>query len=68
MRACAARLWLGGIGLCLAVSAAQAAVRASFDVKPEQDLNLKTPATSTTNALSEIATRREVAKCVATKM
>jgi alpha-N-acetylglucosaminidase len=38
MRACAARLWLGGIGLCLAVSAAQAAVRASFDVKPEQDL------------------------------
>ena len=38
MRACAARLWLGGIGLCLAVSAAPAAVRASFDVKPEQDL------------------------------
>jgi alpha-N-acetylglucosaminidase len=38
MRACAARLWLGGIGLCLAVSAAPAEVRASFDVKPEQDL------------------------------
>jgi alpha-N-acetylglucosaminidase len=38
MRACAARLWLGGIGLCLAVSVTQAAVRASFDVKPEQDL------------------------------
>jgi alpha-N-acetylglucosaminidase len=37
-RACSARLWLGGIGLCVAVSAAQAAVRASFDVKPEQDL------------------------------
>ena len=38
MRAGAARLWLGGIGLCLAVSAAQAALSASFDVKPEQDL------------------------------
>ena len=38
MRTCAARLWLGGIGLCLAVTAAQAAVHASFDVKPEQDL------------------------------
>jgi alpha-N-acetylglucosaminidase len=38
MRAGAARLWLGGIALCVALSAAQAAVRASFDVKPEQDL------------------------------
>jgi alpha-N-acetylglucosaminidase len=34
----ASRLWLGGIGLCLALSAAQAAVHASFDVKPEQDV------------------------------
>jgi alpha-N-acetylglucosaminidase len=37
MRTSAARLCLGSIGLCLVLSA-QAAVRASFDVKPERDL------------------------------
>jgi alpha-N-acetylglucosaminidase len=37
MLASASRIWLGGIGLCLALTAAQAAERASFDVKPEQN-------------------------------
>jgi alpha-N-acetylglucosaminidase len=32
----ASRIWLGAIGLCLALSAARADARASFDVKPEQ--------------------------------
>jgi alpha-N-acetylglucosaminidase len=34
----APRIWLVGIGLCLALSAAQAAERASFDTKPEQNV------------------------------
>jgi alpha-N-acetylglucosaminidase len=38
MRIFASRLWLGSIGLCLALSAAQAAAHASFDVKPEQNV------------------------------
>jgi alpha-N-acetylglucosaminidase len=38
MHILASPLWLGGIGLCLALSAAQAAVHASFEVKPEQNV------------------------------
>jgi alpha-N-acetylglucosaminidase len=34
----ASRIWLVGIGLCLVLSAAQAAERAAFDVKPEQNV------------------------------
>jgi alpha-N-acetylglucosaminidase len=34
----ASRIWLVGIGLCLVLSAAQAAERAFFDVKPEQNV------------------------------
>jgi alpha-N-acetylglucosaminidase len=33
-----ARIWLGGIGLCLALTAAPAAERAAFDVEPEQNV------------------------------
>jgi alpha-N-acetylglucosaminidase len=38
MRKSASRLWLAGIGLFLALSAAQARGRVGFDVKPEQDV------------------------------
>ena len=38
MLSSASRIWLVGIGLCLALGAAQAAERASFDVKPEQSV------------------------------
>jgi alpha-N-acetylglucosaminidase len=38
MRASAAGVWLGGIGLCLVFCAAQADGHASFDIKPEQEV------------------------------
>jgi alpha-N-acetylglucosaminidase len=38
MRAWPVRPWLGGIGLCLALGAAQADAPAPFDVRPEQDV------------------------------